>query len=115
MRCNMDWSLVDYVLFPVFIPSKLLVQQTGHWCLAILSIKERCIFVYDSKRSGRHDRVVHGILESYAVLLPHFLRILGFFEKRSDIDFNSRPYSVSLPTDPFEIKSVDNLPIQTAW
>ena len=112
MRCNSDWSLVDHVFFPIHIPSKLLSLHVGHWVLEYLNFKRRSIFVYDSNRSSRNDKVVSSVLEAYSVLLPYFFKVVGLYKKRNDIDFNQPPYFGKDYTDPLAIEWVDNVPVQ---
>ncbi|MCD7462695.1 hypothetical protein HAX54_049127, partial [Datura stramonium] len=40
---------VDNVFIPINVKDKL------HWVLAVLSFRDRCIYVYDSLRSAGHD------------------------------------------------------------
>ena len=97
MLCNTPWVDVDFILFPIHI------TKDKHWVLGLLNIKDKRIYVYNSLRSAKNDRVVIDYLRSYSVLLPLFFDVLDIWKYYSDID----PSTV-----PFEVVMVDGLPSQ---
>ncbi|XP_019259517.1 PREDICTED: uncharacterized protein LOC109237646 [Nicotiana attenuata] len=99
LRCNVPWSTVDEVLFPINLSDK------WHWILARLSFKDLRIYVYDSMSGARQNSAVRRSVERYSVLLPYFLHRIGFWDTKEN--------PMGIPAnDPFEIHVVDGLPTQ---
>ncbi|XP_050238149.2 uncharacterized protein LOC126687636 [Mercurialis annua] len=107
MRCNTKWSEVDDVLFPINC------GKQWHWILARLNIKQRCIYVYNSLRSARHERALLFYVDCYSELLPLFFEAIDLFSSRDDIDINSGPYAGLTSANPIRIEHVPDLPVQT--
>ncbi|XP_059310658.1 uncharacterized protein LOC132062017 [Lycium ferocissimum] len=83
---NISWDKVDYVIIPINVGTKF------HWVLSLLSIKKRCLYVYDSLPGGKvHTNAVTNILEKLAMMIPLFFNSIGFYGKRDDIDWNNEP------------------------
>ncbi|XP_070001968.1 uncharacterized protein [Nicotiana sylvestris] len=99
LRCNVPWSTVDEILFPINLSDK------WHWILARLSFKDQRIYVYDSMSGTRQNSAVRRSVEPYSVLLPYFLHRIGFWDTKEN--------PMGIPAnDPFEIHVVDGLPTQ---
>ncbi|OIT36590.1 hypothetical protein A4A49_02960 [Nicotiana attenuata] len=99
LRCNVPWSTVDEVLFPINLSDK------WHWILARLSFKDLRIYVHDSMSGARQNSAVRRSVEPYSVLLPYFLHRIGFWDTKEN--------PMGIPAnDPFEIHVVDGLPMQ---
>ena len=106
MACNTAWFDVDHVLFPIFF------AKEKHWILGKLTFKEKCLFVYDSMRGPKHDKMVFENMEAYSVLLPIFFELLDLWFSRQDIDFIAGIFSSKKSTDPFDVILVNDLPLQ---
>ncbi|PHT99887.1 Peptidyl-prolyl cis-trans isomerase PASTICCINO1 [Capsicum chinense] len=106
MPCNDPWHTVDYILIPICV--------YGHWILAILSFKDRIIYVYDSMRGARHDAKIRSAVEPFAIVIPYFLSSTDFYRKKQDLNVNQPHYSDKSPLQPLDIQFVDGLPIQYA-
>ncbi|KAF3668655.1 putative pentatricopeptide repeat-containing protein-like, partial [Capsicum annuum] len=106
MPCNDPWHIVDYILIPICV--------YGHWILAILSFKDRIIYIYDSMRGARHDAKIRSAVEPFAIVIPYFLSSTDFYRKKQDLNVNQPHYSDKSPLQPLDIQFVDGLPIQYA-
>ena len=106
MLYNTPWIDVDKVLFPIH------VSKEKHWILGCLNFKDRCIYVYNSLMSSKHDRVILETLKSYSILLPLFLDLVDFWDHRSDLDLTVGAYSSKDLSDPFDVTFVRYLPSQ---
>ncbi|XP_070022964.1 uncharacterized protein [Nicotiana sylvestris] len=96
LRCNVPWSTVDEILFPINLSDK------WNWILARLSFKDLHIYVYDSMSGARQNSAVQRSVEPYSVLLPYFLHRIGFWDTKEN--------PMGIPAnDPFEIHVVDGL------
>ncbi|PON95154.1 Ulp1 protease family, C-terminal catalytic domain containing protein [Trema orientale] len=107
MHCNTCWLNVDHVLIPIYM------EEEKHWVLGHLSLRDRCIYVYNSLHSENIDERVEKALEPFCVLLPYFLSLIGFFDSQKDIDFESGSYAKRDVSHPLQIVIVGGLPIQT--
>ncbi|XP_050232927.1 uncharacterized protein LOC126681420 isoform X2 [Mercurialis annua] len=106
MDCNICWYDADDVLFPINL------ENEWHWILGRLNFKDICIYVYNSLRSAKHDNAALEVLKCYSELLPLFFEMIHLYELHKDIDVNTGPYKGKKGTDPFDVKIVENLPIQ---
>ena len=77
-----------------------------------LTFKERYLFVYDSMRSPKHDKMVFENMKAYSVLLLIFLELLNFWSSRQDIDLHARIFSSKKSTNLFDIILVNDLSLQ---
>ena len=73
MLKSTSWVDVENILFPIYIKS----QQ--HWVLGRLSIKDWCIYLYNSLKGARDNIFVVDVIKCYSVMLPIFLKRLRFF------------------------------------
>ena len=94
--CTSPWFDVDFILFPIH------VTKDKHWVLGILNIKDKCvyIYIYNSIRGSKNDRVVSDYLRSYSVLLPLFFDVLDIWEHCSDVDPSTVPFEVVMVDGP---------------
>ena len=106
MGYNTTWLDVDHVFFPIF------VAKEKHWILAKLTFKERCLFLYDSIKSLKHDKIDFENMEAYSILLLIFLELLDFWSSWQDNDFNAGIFSSKKSTDPLDVILVNDLPLQ---
>ncbi|OIS96901.1 hypothetical protein A4A49_60743, partial [Nicotiana attenuata] len=83
-----------------------------YWVLEIMSFKERCIFLYDSKEDASHKSRIRKVVDAYAVIIPYFLCALGFYGKRNDIELNKGSYKDKTKEEPFDVVMIDGLPVQ---
>ncbi|KAF3652335.1 hypothetical protein FXO38_16166 [Capsicum annuum] len=67
------WHMVDDVYVPVNY------DENFHWVLAVISLKKRCIRVYDSMLSSDHRETSHEI-HKLSVMLPTYLNDSEFLE-----------------------------------
>ncbi|KAF3657772.1 hypothetical protein FXO37_14735 [Capsicum annuum] len=67
------WHMVDDVYVPVNC------DENFHWVLAVISLKKRCIRVYDSMLSSDHRETSHEI-HKLSVMLPTYLNDSEFLE-----------------------------------
>ncbi|KAH0696337.1 hypothetical protein KY289_013819 [Solanum tuberosum] len=82
---GLPWHLVDDVYISVNSYGKF------HWVLAVVSLKERLIRVYDSSLSIR-IKVSSGEIKKLAILLSSYLPYLhdiGFFDQTEQTDWSS--------------------------
>ncbi|WMV37293.1 hypothetical protein MTR67_030678 [Solanum verrucosum] len=59
-----------------------------------------------------HD--IANSVDAYRFIIPLFLLILNFFEKRTDIQLNDGPYKNKALVDPFNVVMIEDLPLQQA-
>ena len=52
VHAGIPWHLVDHVFIPVNVKEKF------HWALAVLSLNDRRVYVYDSYRAASHDATI---------------------------------------------------------
>ncbi|KAL3359111.1 hypothetical protein AABB24_015928 [Solanum stoloniferum] len=67
LMAAIPWNTIDHVFIPVN------VEQKNHWVLAVLSIVERRIYVYDSYRAAGHNSYVRDEIQKLAQLLPVYV------------------------------------------
>ncbi|XP_062103469.1 uncharacterized protein LOC133814538 [Humulus lupulus] len=103
LPCNISWSMVDHVLFPI------LVMKEKHWLLCRLSLKDRSMYVYNTLTCDNKDHIALKAVESFRILLPHYLYITGFYD-RTDIDFSSEAYAGKSTSSAFDVVLDDDLP-----
>lgn len=63
-------------------------------------------------RGALHDATVYKEVETYATVLPYFMHVVDFYNKRSDINLDGGPYHGKNKLDHFEVILVDDLPSQ---
>ncbi|KAF3675986.1 hypothetical protein FXO38_04514 [Capsicum annuum] len=106
----LPWHLVDEVYVPMNC------NQNFHWVLAVITLKDRRICVYDSLSNIRNmDSSVE--IQKLAVMLPTFLSDCEFFEQISRTDWpNLDAYRDKLSdttqllnTNSFEVEYVQNI------
>ena len=78
---------IDDVFFSIHI------GKEKHWILGHLNFKDRCIYIYNSLRCAKTNKVVMEVLESYSILLPVFFQLLNLWTERKNIDINSEVYA----------------------
>ncbi|MCD9644847.1 hypothetical protein HAX54_033359 [Datura stramonium] len=83
------WNTVDNVFIPINVKDKL------HWVLAVLSFRDRCIYIYDSLRSAGHDVAVKSEIEKLSQLLPIYLSTTDFYKKKG-ITSSTHPRDCSI-------------------
>ncbi|OIT20044.1 hypothetical protein A4A49_61923, partial [Nicotiana attenuata] len=89
------------------------VAEQWHWIMAVMSFKDRCIYVYDSMRGGAaHQDKVHKTMAKYSVLLPHFFVHTHFYLNKKDINWRTGVYKSKDLITPFYVKLVEGLPQQ---
>ncbi|KAG5599424.1 hypothetical protein H5410_030794 [Solanum commersonii] len=103
---NMPWNTVDHILFPLCVDEQ--------WVMARLSFKDRLICVYDSMSDAAFRAKIRSSGDAYRFIIPLFLLILNFFEKRNDIELNNGPYKNKAMVDPFNAMMIKDLPSQLA-
>ncbi|XP_062103306.1 uncharacterized protein LOC133814352 [Humulus lupulus] len=103
LPCNISWSMVDHVLFPI------LLMKEKHWLLCRLSLKDRSMYVYNTLTCDNKDHIALKAVESFRILLPHYLYITGFYD-RTDIDFSSEAYAGKSTSSAFDVVLDDDLP-----
>ncbi|XP_062112449.1 uncharacterized protein LOC133823602 [Humulus lupulus] len=103
LPCNIFWSMVDHVLFPI------LLMKEKHWLLCRLSLKDRSMYVYSTLTCDNKDHIALKAVESFRILLPHYLYIIGFYD-RTDIDFSSKAYAGKSTSSAFDVVLDDDLP-----
>ncbi|MCD9560243.1 hypothetical protein HAX54_018747 [Datura stramonium] len=89
------------------------VDEISHWVLEILSFENRTIHVYDSIRGAIHDVKVIAVVDTYGMLIPHFLSTTGFYKEKKDVDFDKPSYSDMPFLQSLAIYFVDGLPLQS--
>ncbi|KAG5581596.1 hypothetical protein H5410_052223 [Solanum commersonii] len=67
LMAAIPWNTIDNVFIPVN------VEQKNHWVLAVLSIVEQRIYVYDSYRATGHNSYVRDEIQKFAQLLPMYV------------------------------------------
>ncbi|KAG5595529.1 hypothetical protein H5410_036761 [Solanum commersonii] len=103
---NRPWHIVDHILFPLCVDEQ--------WVMARLSFKDRSIYVYDSMGDAAFRANIRSSVDAYRFIIPLFLLILNFFEKRTDIQLNDGPYKNKALVDPFNVVMIEDLPLQQA-
>ncbi|OIT33429.1 hypothetical protein A4A49_60229, partial [Nicotiana attenuata] len=84
-----------------------------HLIMAMMSFKDRCIYVYDSTRDGAaHQAKVHKTMAKYSVLLPLFFVHTHFYINKKDINWHTGVYKSKDLITPFDVKLVEGLPQQ---
>lgn len=83
-------GVVDYICIPTNIP------HLCHWTLAVINIKSLCINVYDSlfEVGAMHFAAVNDVVRKLANIISLFFVITGFYDKRSDIDWEKNLVSM---------------------
>ncbi|CAA0834256.1 Unknown protein [Striga hermonthica] len=103
--CGKSWFDVDHILFPMHVE----VNGIGHWILGILTLSNMNFWVYNSYRSVEVDEIVLESVQAYVRLLPIFLALVKFYEKRIDVNTDA---GGRIPTDvksPFEVLMAANI------
>ena len=90
---KVDIFSFDKILVPVHLDWPGLEPPLGHWCLAIIDLKKKGIYFYDSRGSNNND-ILNKLLE--------YLRQEHMDKKKIDFD-----------TSGFELENVKNIPGQT--
>ncbi|OIT38325.1 hypothetical protein A4A49_58418, partial [Nicotiana attenuata] len=85
------------------------VAEQWHWIMAVMSFKDRYIYVYDSMRGGAaHQAKVHKTMTKYSVLPPHFFVHTHFYLNKKDINWHTSIYKSKDLIIPFDILQFDN-------
>ncbi|KAG5610088.1 hypothetical protein H5410_021369, partial [Solanum commersonii] len=104
---NIPWDRVDNII-PVN------VSECFHWILVVFRIKHRCLYIYVSKMGDEnHTEMVKQAVESIARMIPLFFSSIGYYGKRSDIQWHMEPaYFDKSEMEPLEYKLQRNIPQQ---
>ncbi|KAF3682320.1 hypothetical protein FXO38_01323 [Capsicum annuum] len=106
MHAAVPWHTVEDIYISMNIKEK------QHWVLAVLSLSERCIFLYDSYESSGHYAVVLAEIKKLDEIIPLCLQACNFYENKG-IDLQKHPrYKDKDPSDLFEVIFKDSLPQQ---
>ncbi|KAF3650880.1 hypothetical protein FXO38_16916 [Capsicum annuum] len=106
LHASVPWHTVDHIFIPVNM-------DRIHWVLVVLSFNDRCLYVYDSYRSARHNAFVADTMRKLSKLIPTYLANLNFYKKRG-IDFSSHPRYIDREEESFlDVAHVDDLPHQS--
>ncbi|KAG5627948.1 hypothetical protein H5410_013166 [Solanum commersonii] len=92
LMAAIPWNTIDNVLIPVN------VKQKNHWVLAVLSLIERHIHVYDSYRAAKHDSFVREEIQKLAQLLPMYLSMY-YDDNINDTQDLNIPFDVTYVKD----------------
>ncbi|XP_049357106.1 uncharacterized protein LOC125821777 [Solanum verrucosum] len=92
LMAAIPWNTIDNVLIPVN------VKQRNHWVLAVLSLVERHIHVYDSYRAAKHDSFVREEIQKLAQLLPMYLSMY-YDDNMDDTQDLNIPFDVTYVKD----------------
>lgn len=101
LHAAISWHTVDHVFIPVHVKEKM------HWILAVVSLLDKRINVYDSYRSAGHDAAVKYEVEKLSQLLPLYLTMTNFYKKKG-IDTSSTQDE----NDFFDVVFIKNIPQQ---
>ncbi|KAF3645111.1 hypothetical protein FXO38_19823 [Capsicum annuum] len=92
---DQPWHIVNEVFFPINC------DNAFHWVLAVISLKDRCICVYDSMASSRKRKQTSDI-EKLAVIILIYLQYSKFFEHKVPTDWTAlKSYEGNSERDPF--------------
>ncbi|WMV16404.1 hypothetical protein MTR67_009789 [Solanum verrucosum] len=85
LLASTSWDKVDYIVFP------LNIKEGCHWILVVFDIAQRSLEVYDSFPA--RDRVnfeVKNIVEMLSIVLPYYLSVVKFYDKRPELKATSK-------------------------
>lgn len=106
LHATILWHTVDNILIPLNMKDKF------HWVLLVIYVTDRTIYVYNSIKSTVHDEFVAREVRKYAELIPTYLTIENFYEKKG-LNVQEHPsYKMHSEYDPFDIVHVNNLLLQ---
>ncbi|MCD7470470.1 hypothetical protein HAX54_010373 [Datura stramonium] len=100
---SIPWYTVDNIFIPINVKNKL------HWVLAVLSLRDRCIYVYDFLISADHDVAVKHEIDKLSQLLPIYLSTMDFYQNKGITSSTHPRYNIQKPLDSFEVMYVDNI------
>ncbi|CAA0827426.1 Unknown protein, partial [Striga hermonthica] len=106
--CGVSWFDVDHVLFPMHVD----INGIGHWILGRLSLADMTLWVYNSIKSDGIDKIVLDSVQAYVVIIPIFLRMIHFFEKRPVCNTDADGHVNFDVNSPLKITIVLDLPQQ---
>ncbi|PHT99977.1 hypothetical protein BC332_29765 [Capsicum chinense] len=111
----LSWHLVDEVYIPVNC------DENFHWVLAVISLKKRCIRVYDSMLSSQPREPSHEI-KRLSVMLPTYIRCSGLLENTERTVWSSleaykdkiSKVAGDLNDTPFDVEYVEDIAQQVS-
>ncbi|GER38372.1 UB-like protease 1A [Striga asiatica] len=106
--CGMHWTVVDHVLMPIHTQ----IDGVEHWILGRFSINERILYIYNSLRSHEIDAQMLKAVESYSVMLPQFLSLIGLEAQKKDLFIGDGAYVGKNWSNSLDVVFVDDLPTQ---
>ncbi|PHU19359.1 hypothetical protein BC332_10510 [Capsicum chinense] len=100
---DQPWHMINEVFFSINCDGAF------HWVLAVISLKDRCICVYDSMASSRKRKQTSDI-EKLAIIILTYLQYSKFFEHKVPIDWTAlKSYEGKSERDPFQVKYVSEI------
>ncbi|CAA0813255.1 Unknown protein [Striga hermonthica] len=105
---GLSWFEVDHVLFPMHVE----LNGIGHWILGRFSFADMRFWIYNSYQSVDFDKVVLVSAHAYSELLPIFLRLVHFFDKRTNVNTDAGGRIKTDVNSPLEITVASNIPKQ---
>ncbi|XP_069152050.1 uncharacterized protein [Solanum lycopersicum] len=80
LLASTSWDKVDFVLIP------LNIKENRHWIFVVFDIGQRSLEVYDSfPARGGVNLEVKNIVEMLSVVLPYYLSVVKFYDKRPEL------------------------------
>nr|XP_019066938.1 uncharacterized protein LOC109119078 [Solanum lycopersicum] len=76
MHAATPWHKIDYVFVPVHVKEKF------HWVLAVISLNDKCINVYDSYRAASHDAAIKAEIVKLSQLIPLKLSVNEYYNNK---------------------------------
>ncbi|WMV10972.1 hypothetical protein MTR67_004357 [Solanum verrucosum] len=102
MHAAIPWHMVDHVFVHVHVKNKF------HWVLAVISLNDKRINVYDSYRAAGHDAAIKTEIVILSQLIPLKLSVNDYY-KNKEIDVSQAQEENEF----FDIVFIDNVPQQT--
>ncbi|KAG5621709.1 hypothetical protein H5410_006927 [Solanum commersonii] len=102
MHAAIPWHMVDHVFVLVHVKNKF------HWVLAVISLNDKRINVYDSYRAAGHDAAIKTEIVRLSQLIPLKLSVNDYY-KNKGIDVSQAQEENEF----FDIVFIDNVPQQT--
>ena len=102
MHAATPWHKIDYVFVPVHVKEKF------HWVLAVISLNDKCINVYDSYRAAGHDAAIKAEIVKLSQLIPLKLSVNDYYNNKG-IDVSQAQQENEF----FNVVFIDNVPQQS--
>ena len=98
---NSPWNLKDDVYI-------IVNSYWGfHWVLAVVSLKEGCIKVYDSMSSFRSNKKLSSEIQKLSIIMPKYLELSNFFEQKERTNWSVLEcYQGKSKSHPFKVRNV---------